>query len=154
MEQPEEPTQPLWREKAVTGVVREPQRLCGRVGARYVILATRWVFSPERGRTTAVQWSPSWRAPKRTEEGSRIGLVKRTSIRYASGRRGSSAASTRACVHIPWMIARGKPNALPPSAEVWIGLMSPDTDAYRRPRFAGSRHTASASISTSLGRCT
>ena len=30
-------------------------------------------------------------------------------------------------VHMPWAIALGKPNALALSADMWIGLTSPET---------------------------
>ncbi|CPU65455.1 Uncharacterised protein [Mycobacteroides abscessus] len=43
---------------------------------------------------------------------------------------------------MPCAMARGNPNALAPSAEVWIGLRSPDTAAYARPVPAPSAHRA------------
>ena len=50
------------------------------------------------------------RLAERDRPGSRIGFLKRTSAVNASGSR--SAARQRAFVHIPWAMARGKPNGL------------------------------------------
>ena len=61
--------------------------------------------------------------------GSRIGLRNRTSVLKLSGSRGCSAARHRALVHIPCAIAVGKPNAFALSECMWIGFMSPDTEA-------------------------
>ena len=55
-------------------------------------------------------------------------LAEPTSTANASGQP-ASAARQRAFVHIPWAIARGKPNAFAVKACRWIGLWSPDTEA-------------------------
>ena len=68
-------------------------------------------------------------SPNCTVAGSRIGLRNWTSVLKLPGSRGCSAARHRAFVHIPWAIAVGKPNALALSECMWIGFMSPDTDA-------------------------
>src|SRR3954468_3909508 len=67
-----------------------------------------------------------------TVEGSSTGLANATDQSKESPRAAPTEASARDAVYIPWAIARGKPNALAASADRWIGLWSPDTDAYRR----------------------
>ena len=47
----------------------------------------------------------------------------------SSGAGGDRAATARALVHMPWAMARRKPNSRAPRAEVWIGLASPETRA-------------------------
>src|SRR5881394_25060 len=103
---------------------------------------SRWGICRFASRTEKSICSPLVSLRNSTLPGRRIGLRKRTSTLKASGRRPSSAARQRALVHIPWAIALGKPSGFALSACMWIGLRSPDTAAYRRPKSPAKRHVA------------
>jgi hypothetical protein len=64
-----------------------------------------------------------------TVEGSSSGLRNATSAVTASGSRPCSAATARACTHMPCAIARRNPNAFAVSPDRWIGFTSPETAA-------------------------
>src|SRR5699024_12455051 len=46
----------------------------------------------------------------------------------------STALRRVPAVHMPWAITLGKPKALAPTLETWIGLRSPETAAYSEIR--------------------
>src|SRR5699024_2767977 len=55
-------------------------------------------------------------------------------------------------VHMPWAITLGKPKALAPTLETWIGLRSPETAAYSEIRPSSTDLTTVGSpISEAVG---
>src|SRR5438094_10033249 len=72
--------------------------------------------------------SPS-RALKAIVEGRSSGDLNSTDAVNASGRRAASAARQRAFNHMPWAMARRKPNNRAASGLRWIGLTSPEIAA-------------------------
>ena len=81
-------------------------------------------------RSWRFQASPSFAAKNATLVGRTTGLANSTVNREPPvGSCPSRPLSSRAADHMPWAMRAGKPKAFAPSAETWIGFLSPEASA-------------------------
>src|SRR5699024_3675011 len=74
------------------------------------------------------------------------------SIAHVEGAGSSRPANIRPAAYMPCAIAPGIPSALAVMLDRWIGFLSPDTAASRRPMSAGSFHSPVTGGGWNFGR--
>src|SRR5262249_15201542 len=92
---------------------------------------SRWARRAPWASRSAKPMSPCADQPSRvTSAGKEMGSLKATSIVQGLAKAPEPMeAAHRASVHMPWAIARLKPNIRARTSAMWMGLKSPDTRA-------------------------